>query len=109
MLLILFSLAIESNFVNSRFIENVSNFIVISNNYLPIKIEKGDRRYVIFKTWKNIVIGSYTNKIGDFPVNLYDIFKIGSGILSVKNQLLVTSSKFYSKSMLSKFISRISI
>jgi hypothetical protein len=41
---------IESKFVNSRIIENVSNFIFVSNNYLPIKIENGDRRNVIFKT-----------------------------------------------------------
>jgi hypothetical protein len=48
---------VESKFVNSRAIENVSNCIFVSNNYLPIKIENGDRRYVIFKTcnsWKII-------------------------------------------------------
>jgi hypothetical protein len=36
--------------VNSRSIENVSNFIFVSNNYLPLKIANGDRQYVIFKT-----------------------------------------------------------
>jgi hypothetical protein len=36
------------------------------------------------KTLKNITIGSYNNKTGDFPVNLYDIFKMGSVIISVK-------------------------
>jgi putative DNA primase/helicase len=41
---------IESKFVNSRTIDNVSNFIFVSNNYLPLKIENGDRRYVIVKT-----------------------------------------------------------
>jgi hypothetical protein len=41
---------IESKFVNSRAIENVINFIFVSNNYLSIKIENGDRRYVIFTT-----------------------------------------------------------
>jgi hypothetical protein len=41
---------IESKFVNIGTIDNVSNFIFVSNNYLPIKIENGDRRYVIFKT-----------------------------------------------------------
>jgi hypothetical protein len=41
---------IESKFVNSRNIDNISNFIFISNNYLPIKIENGDRRYVLWKT-----------------------------------------------------------
>jgi hypothetical protein len=47
---------IESKFVNSRTIDNVSNFIFVSNNFLPIKIENGDRKYVIFTTsneWKN--------------------------------------------------------
>jgi hypothetical protein len=41
------------------------------------------------KTLKNITVGSYTNKSGESPVNLYDIFKMGSGISSVKNQFLV--------------------
>jgi hypothetical protein len=49
------------------------------------------------KTLKNITVGSYTNKSGEFPVYLYDIFKMGSGITSVKNQFLVTGIKFYSK------------
>jgi putative DNA primase/helicase len=33
---------IESKFINSRTIDNVSNFIFVSNNCLPIKIENGD-------------------------------------------------------------------
>jgi hypothetical protein len=41
---------IEFKFVNSRTFHNLSNFIFVSNNYLPIKIDNGDRRYVIFKT-----------------------------------------------------------
>jgi hypothetical protein len=49
------------------------------------------------KTLLNITVGSYTNKSGESPVNLYDIFKMGSGISSVKNQFLVTGVKFYSK------------
>jgi hypothetical protein len=36
---------IEAKFANLRVLENVSNFIFISNNYLPIKFENGDRRY----------------------------------------------------------------
>jgi hypothetical protein len=43
------------------------------------------------------MVGSYTNRNGESPVNLYDIFKMGSGITSVKNQFLVTGVKFYSK------------
>jgi hypothetical protein len=46
------------------------------------------------KTLKNITVGSFINKSGESPVNLYDIFKMGSGILSVKNQFLVTGVKF---------------
>jgi hypothetical protein len=49
------------------------------------------------KTLKNITVGSYTNKNSDSPVNLYDIFKMRSGITSVKNQFLVTGVNFYSK------------
>jgi hypothetical protein len=49
------------------------------------------------KTLKNITVGSYTNKSGESSVNLYDLFKIGSDISSVKNQFLVTGVKFYSK------------
>jgi hypothetical protein len=55
------------------------------------------------KTLKNITVGSYTNKTGESPVNLYEIFKMGSGILSVKNQFLVTGIKVYSKN--SNFLS----
>jgi hypothetical protein len=40
------------------------------------------------KTLKNITVGSYTNKTGESSVNLYDIFKMGSGTASVKNQFL---------------------
>jgi hypothetical protein len=49
------------------------------------------------KTLKNITVDSYTNKSGESPVNLYDIFKMGSGITSLKNQFLVTGVKFYNK------------
>jgi hypothetical protein len=40
----------KSKFVKAGDIENIANFIFVSNNNLPIKIENGDRRYVIFKT-----------------------------------------------------------
>jgi hypothetical protein len=49
------------------------------------------------KTLKNITVGSYNNMNVESPVNLYDIFKMGSGITSVKNQFLVTGVKFDSK------------
>jgi hypothetical protein len=40
---------IESQFVNIRSINNISNFIFVSNNHLPIKNEKEDPRYLLFK------------------------------------------------------------
>jgi hypothetical protein len=49
------------------------------------------------KIFTNITVGSYTNKNGESSVNLYDIFKMGSGITSVKNQFLVNGVKFSSK------------
>jgi hypothetical protein len=49
------------------------------------------------KTLKNITVGSNTNKNEESSANLYDIFKIWSGITSVKNQFFVTGVKFYSK------------
>jgi hypothetical protein len=45
---------IESKFVNIRSLNNVSNFIFASNNHLPIKIENGDRKYLILKYSNNI-------------------------------------------------------
>ena len=33
-----------------RLTDNVANFIMVSNNSNPIKIENGDRRYVVTKT-----------------------------------------------------------
>lgn len=33
-----------------RLCDNVANFIMVSNNNIPIKIENGDRRYVVMKT-----------------------------------------------------------
>jgi hypothetical protein len=71
---------IESKFVKSRAIENVSNFIFVSNNYLPIKVENGDRPYVIFKTRnvckKNFVYFDGLNKTftEDFYKMLYQFF-----------------------------------
>jgi hypothetical protein len=71
---------IESTFVNSRVIDNVSNFIFVSNNFLPIKIENGDRRYVIFKTsheCKNnfeYFDGLYKMFITEFYYTLYNYF-----------------------------------
>jgi hypothetical protein len=71
---------IQSKFVNSRAIENVSNFIFVSNNYLPIKNEYGDRRYVIFKTSNacknNFEYCDGLNKtfMNDFFHMLYDFF-----------------------------------
>jgi hypothetical protein len=40
---------VESKYLNLWTIDNVSYFIFVSNNSLPIKIEKDDRKYVVFK------------------------------------------------------------
>jgi hypothetical protein len=40
---------IESKYMNPRTIDNVSNFIFVSNNVLPIKIENGDRLILFLK------------------------------------------------------------
>jgi phage/plasmid-associated DNA primase len=40
---------VESKYLNIRTIDNVSNFIFVSNNSIPIKIANSDRRYGVFK------------------------------------------------------------
>jgi hypothetical protein len=40
---------IALKFVNIRSISSISNFIFVSNNQIPIKIENSDRRYFVFK------------------------------------------------------------
>jgi hypothetical protein len=44
---------IESKYINTRKIQNVSNFIFVSNNLLPINIESSDRKYIVYKTSNN--------------------------------------------------------
>jgi hypothetical protein len=44
---------IGSKFINIRSFNNASNFIFVSNNHLPIKIENSDRRYLILKCSDN--------------------------------------------------------
>ena len=68
-----------------------------SFNLIPRNNYRSNSKHIknFIKTLKNITVGFYTNKNGDSPVNLYDIFKIGSGITSVKNQFLVIGVKFH--------------
>jgi hypothetical protein len=40
---------LEFQFINIREIENVLNFVFFRNNFLSIKIENGDSRYIMFK------------------------------------------------------------
>jgi phage/plasmid-associated DNA primase len=40
---------IEFKYINTRKIQNVSYFIFVSNNLLPINIESSDRRYIVYK------------------------------------------------------------
>lgn len=41
---------INGKFKDERLAENVANFIMISNNMLPVNIEINDRRYLVLKT-----------------------------------------------------------
>lgn len=43
-------IAVEDKFVQKRFVQNVVNLIVLSNNFDPVKVEKDDRRYVVCNT-----------------------------------------------------------
>ncbi|GMO19849.1 MAG: hypothetical protein Ta2E_10920 [Mycoplasmoidaceae bacterium] len=52
---------IKSKYVNTLTIENASNFIFVSNHFLTIKIENGDRRYIVFKC-----SDCYKNKFENF-------------------------------------------
>jgi hypothetical protein len=71
---------IESKYLNIRTIDNVSNFIFVSNNYRPIKIENDDRRYIVFKCsdiYKNKF--EYFDKLNntfryDFYISLFRCF-----------------------------------
>ncbi|GMO12758.1 MAG: hypothetical protein Ta2E_01360 [Mycoplasmoidaceae bacterium] len=87
----------ESKYLNTRSIENISNSILVSNNFLPIKIENGDWRNVILKcseTFKNNF--EYFEKLNDtftesFYFNLhmffktYDIIKINPRTISISD------------------------
>jgi hypothetical protein len=59
---------IESKYINTRKIQNVSNFIFVSNNVLSINIESCDRRYIVFK-----ISNSYKNNFEYFN-NLNNLF-----------------------------------
>jgi hypothetical protein len=71
---------IESKYLNIGTRDNISNFIFVSNNYLPIKIENNDRRYSVFKysdIYKNKF--EYFDKLNniftyDFYINLFRYF-----------------------------------
>jgi hypothetical protein len=59
---------IDSKLINTRKIQNVSNFIFVSNNLLDIKIEGSDRRYIVYKKSNN-----YKNNFEYFN-NLNNLF-----------------------------------
>jgi hypothetical protein len=59
---------IESKYINTRKIQNVSNFIFVSNNLLPINIECSDRRYIVYK-----ISNSYKNN-SEYLNNLNNLF-----------------------------------
>lgn len=45
-------LSINRKFKDTIYVKNFSQWIFISNNDMPLKIEKGDRRYTVFKSKK---------------------------------------------------------
>jgi len=47
-------LSIKQRFKDTYYIQNYSQWIFVSNNQVPLKIEAGDRRYTIFKSKKLI-------------------------------------------------------
>jgi hypothetical protein len=72
---------VESKYLNIREIKNVSNFIFVSNNSMPIKIDHRDRRYVVCKCsdiYKNnfeYFSNLYKTFTHDFYINLFRYFK----------------------------------
>ena len=74
------TIRINEKFQPRRTAENVSNFIFVSNNAYPVKIESGDRRYVVLacngkykgnqKYWSNL-FSLFTN---EFYENLMTYF-----------------------------------
>ena len=45
-------LSINRKFKDTIYVRNYSQWIFVTNNYIPLKIEKGDRRYNVFKSKK---------------------------------------------------------
>ena len=43
-------IGVEDKFEQKRYVQNVVNLIVLSNNFDPVKVEKDDRRYVVCNT-----------------------------------------------------------
>lgn len=44
--------SINRKFKNTAYMRNYTQWIFVTNNFIPLKIEKGDRRYSIFKSKK---------------------------------------------------------
>ena len=72
-----------------RLCENVANFIMVSNNEIPIKIESSDRRYVVSKTSdKHRGDFDYFEKLSDsftpeFYENLFTFFMTMNTIIII--------------------------
>lgn len=47
------TILINLKFRDLMSIKNVSNFIFLSNNFAPVKIESGDRRFAVFRVSAN--------------------------------------------------------
>lgn len=46
---------IQSKGKNAIHQENVANFIFLSNNFAPVKISEGDRRYFVLEVWSQMI------------------------------------------------------
>ena len=44
------TLDVHKKFIDVQHLENVTDFIFLSNNYAPVKIEENDRRFVVIET-----------------------------------------------------------
>lgn len=76
------TLTINRKGLDQYTIENVSNFIICSNDFNPIMIENGDRRYVVIEVSDKVAkdrkyFGNLKNGMDEnFYTNLYNYFRL---------------------------------
>ena len=67
------TLQINFKYQDRMTVENVSNFIFLSNNFAPVKIEQGDRRFVVIRASSEHVVDKdyFTQLFATFNDNFY--------------------------------------